>query len=126
MKTYPSLNENEQHIYNGRIITFGLTEDQNTLLKSYTYNVDYEIYDADIASDLIAVPATAIIVNATSLDADDIELLENYHTEVGNEADEIVFWLGSPKPAIELQLLFKCLDDFDEMVPDFKKKLSKK
>ena len=126
MKTYPSLNKNEQHIYNGRIITFGLTEDQNTLLKSYTYNVDYEVYDADIASDLIAVPASAIIVNSTSLDADDMELFENYHSEVGNEADEIVFWLGSPKPAIELQLLFKCFDDFDEMVPDFKKILSKK
>ena len=99
MKTYPSLNENEQHIYNGRIITFGLTEDQNTLLKSYTHNVDYEVYDADIASDLIAVPASAIIVNATSLDTDDMELLENYHSEVANEADEIVFW-SSVKPKV--------------------------
>ena len=54
--------------------------------------------------------------NLNKLKEDDFELLENYYTEVGNEADEIVFWIGSPKPTIQLQLLFKCIDNLEDVM----------
>lgn len=126
MKTFESITGYKPHTYDGRIITFGLTEEQNTFLKILLHNKNIEIYDADIASDLVALYATAIIVNATKLEADDFALLENYYKEVGTDADEIVFWLSSPKPAIELQMLFKCFDNFEDMVPTFNKILNKK
>ena len=126
MKTFNSITGYTSHTYKGRIITFGLTENENNFLKILLHSKDIEIYDADIASDLVALFATAIVVNATKLEVDDFALLENYYTEVGTEADEIVFWLGSPKPAIELQLLFKCFDSFEEIVPTITKILNTK
>ena len=126
MKTFESITGFKPHTYKGRIITFGLTESENNFLKILFHSKDIEIYDADIASDLVALFATAIIVNASKLDPDDFALLENYYDEVGTEADEIVFWLGSPKTAIELQLLFKCFDNFEEMVPTITKILNTK
>jgi len=126
MKTFDSITGYTPHTYKGRIITFGLTENENNFLKILLHSKDIEIYDADIASDLVALFATAIVVNATKLEVDDFALLENYYTEVGTEADEIVFWLGSPKPAIELQLLFKCFDSFEEIVPTITKILNTK
>lgn len=126
MKTFESIKGFKPHTYNGRIITFGLTAEENTFLKILLHNKNIEIYDADIASDLVALFATAIVVNATKLEVDDFALLENYYKEVGTEADEIVFWLGSPKPTIELQLLFKCFDSFEEIVPTITKILNTK
>lgn len=126
MKTFESITGFKPHTYKGRIITFGLTESENNFLKILFHSKDIEIYDADIASDLVALFATAIIVNASKLDPDDFTLLENYYNEVGPEADEIVFWLSSPKPTIELQLFFKCFDNFEEMVPTITKILSTK
>lgn len=126
MKTFESITGFKPHTYKGRIITFGLTESENNFLKILFHSKDIEIYDADIASDLVALFATAIIVNASKLAPDDFALLENYYDEVGTEADEIVFWLGSPKPAIELQLLFKCFDSLEAIVPAITKILNTK
>mgnify|MGYP003303510600 FL=1 len=126
MKTFESITGFKPPTYKGRLITFGLTEDENNFLKILFHSKDIEIYDADIASDLVALFATATIVNASKLDPDDFALLENYYKEVGTEADEIVFWLGSPKPAIELQVLFKCFDSLEEIVPTITKILNTK
>jgi len=126
MKTFESITGYKPHTYKRRIITFGLTEDENNFLKILFHSKDIEIYDADIANDLVALFATAIVVNASKLDPDDFALLETYYKEVGTEADEIVFWLGSPKPTIELQLLFKCFDIFEEIVSTITKILNTK
>lgn len=61
MKTYNSITGYKPRTYNGRIITFGLNE------------------------------------------------------------EEIVFWIGSPKPDMELQMLFNCFENFDEMILVFSK-----
>ena len=116
MKTFNAITGYKPHTYDGRIITFGLSENENSCLRILLHKKNYEIYDADIASDLVALFATAIIVNANKLKEDDFELLENYYTEVGNEADEIVFWIGSKKPTIQLQLLFKCIDNLEDVM----------
>lgn len=116
MNPFDAITGYRSYTYNGRIITYGLTDEENSYLKILMRTKNYEIYDADIVSDLIAIFANAIIVNAAKLELDDFELLENYYSEVKNEADEIVFWLNSPKPSIELQMLFKCSDSFDELI----------
>ena len=59
MKTFESITGFKPHTYKGRIITFGLTESENNFLKILFHSKDIEIYDADIASDLVALFATA-------------------------------------------------------------------
>ena len=125
MKKFESITGYKPHTYDGRIITFGLTEEENSYLKILLQNKNFEIYATDIASDLVALLATAIIVNSEKLEVDDINLLENYYTEVGEEANEIVFWIGSPLPTLYLQRLFKCHNKFDDIVPEIKNMLLK-
>ena len=126
MEKYNSIAEHQYHIYDGRIITFGLTDEENHFLKSISTAKNFEIYDTNIASDLVAILATAIVVNAEKLGTDDLKLLENYYTEVNTGANEMVFWIGSPKPSIELQMLFKCFDSFEAMIVGFDKWLYSK
>ena len=64
MEKYNSIAEHQNHIYDGRIITFGLTDEENHFLKSISTAKNFEIYDTNIASDLVAILATAIVVNA--------------------------------------------------------------
>ena len=125
MKKFESITGSKPHTYDGRIITFGLTEEENSYLKILLHNKNFEIYSTNIASDLVALLATAIIVNSEKLEVDDINLLENYYTEVGEEANETVFWIGSPLPPLYLQRIFKCHNKFDDIVPEIKKVLSK-
>ena len=125
MRTFESITGYKPHTYDGRIITFGLTEEENSCLKILLQNKNFEIYATDIASDLLAILATAIIVNAEKLEFDDLTLLENYYTEVGEDANETIFWIGSPLPSLELQSFFKCYNKFDDIIPETKKALSK-
>lgn len=125
MEPFASITGYKPHTYDGRIITFGLTEEENSYLKILLHNKNFEIYSTDIASDLVALLATAIIVNAAKLEVDDFSLLENYYTEVSEEANEIVFCIGSPLPSLKLQSVFKCHNKFDDIVPEIKKVLSK-
>ena len=121
MQNFNSTTGYKSHTYNGRIITFGLTNEENSFIKTLVNSKNFEVYDTNVASDLVAILATAIIVNAEKLETDDIELLESYYTEVNTEANEMVFWIGSPKPSIEPQMLFKCFDSFEVMTPTFEK-----
>ena len=116
MQIFNSITGYKSRTYNGCIITFGLTNEENSFIKTMVNSKNFEVYDTNVASDLVAILATAIVVNAEKLKTDELELLINYYTEVNTEAVETVFWLGSPKPSIELQMLFHCFDSFDEMV----------
>ena len=121
MHNFNSITGYKSHTYNGRIITFGLTNEENSIIKTLVNSKNFEVYDTNVASDLIAILTTAIVVNAEKLGTDDLKLLENYYTEVNTEANEMVFWIGSPKPSIEPQMLFKCFDSFEEMITTFAK-----
>ena len=121
MKAFNSIIPRVTHTCNGRIITFGLSQEENILIENMVDSKNIEVYETNVASDLVALRSTAIVVNAKKLEADDLELLENYYTELGPWVEEIVFWIGSPKPTIELQILFKCFDKFDDMITAFEK-----
>ena len=121
MEKYNSIAEHQYHIYDGRIITFGLTDEENYFLSAIVNNRNFEVYDTNVATDLVAILSTAIIVNASKLETDNLELLINYYTETNTEAEELVFWIGSPKPSIELQMLFHCFDNFEDMAIVFEK-----
>ena len=96
-----------------RITTYGLTDDENRLVEKNFPSSDYELLDTDAPTDMIAISASAIIINAAALATDDWEMLCDYYKEVLPSTDETVIWLGEPKPPKELTKYIKCYNSFD-------------
>jgi hypothetical protein len=96
-----------------RISTFGLTEEQNEFVKQNTPVRDYEILDTDCPTDLIALSASALIVNASVLELEDLQMILDYYTEVRDCTNETVLWLGEPKPPVSLRKTLKCYESFE-------------
>ena len=96
-----------------RVITFGLTAEQNALVEENLPARDYEVFDTDAPTDLIAIGCQALIINAASIDSDSAGMIFDYYSQVNGCTDETVIWLGEPKPPKELRKFFKCYDSFD-------------
>lgn len=95
-----------------RIITFGLTEEENEIVKKNIPSQDYEVFDTDAPTDLIAIGCVAMIVQASALDEDSIGMLFDYYGDVNGCTDETVIWLGEPEAPKELRKFFKCYGGF--------------
>ena len=115
MKTFLAPNGEYITIPDGRVTTFGLSDEQNKVVENALPVKGYELLDTDASSDLIAISAAALIINAAALDTDSREMVFDYYTEVGDCTDETVFWIGSPKPPNHLRAKFKCYENFDEL-----------
>ena len=85
-----------------RVNTFGLTDEENTLVEESLPTRAYELYIADTPTDVIAIGCDAMIVNAIALDQDSADMIFDLYSQV----DE-------PKPPKELRKFFKCYDSFD-------------
>ena len=105
---------------NPRIITYGLSEEQNEMVTAALPIKGYELLDTEAPTDLIAIQSAALIVSAAALDDDDMGMLIDYYTEVGENISETVFWIGLQKPPHHLHTLFKCYDSFDEFAVNMK------
>jgi hypothetical protein len=91
-----------------RIITFGLADEQNEIVKTNVPARDYEVFDTDTPTDIIAISSIAMIIQASALDEDSVGMLFDYYTQINGCTDETVIWLGDPKPPKELQKFFRC------------------
>lgn len=98
-----------------RIITFGLTDRQNAIVNANRPQSDYEIFDTDVPTDIIAIGCIASIIQASALDEDAIGFIFDYYTQVNGCTDETVIWIGEPKPPKCLRKFFKCYDSFEEI-----------
>lgn len=58
-----------------RVITFGLTDEENVLVEENLLTRDYEVFDADAPTDLIAIGCQALIINAVSMDSDSVGII---------------------------------------------------
>ena len=96
-----------------RILTFGLTEAQNAWVEENLPTRDYEVFDTDTPTDVIAIGCQALIVNAAAMDGDAAGMIFDYYSQVNGCTDETVIWLGEPKPPRELRKFFQCYDSFD-------------
>ena len=101
---------------NNIIITYGLLEEQRTLLES-ALSGEYEISRLDCITDLIVTDAVCTVINAEKLSEAGMRTLLAYYMDVGDRLDETVVWLGNvdlPKlPSFVqfenyLQLLLNC------------------
>ncbi len=120
MSTFLTPNEEYKTVPHGRVTTFGLNEKQNRLVESALPSKGYELFDTDAPTDLIAISAEALIINAAALYADSREMIFDYYTEVGGCTEETVFWIGNPKPPAHLRKNFKCYEHFEELSVNLK------
>ena len=98
-----------------RIITFGLTDEQNEIVKTNVPARDYEVFDTDAPTDIIAIGSVAMVIQASALDEDSVGMLFDYYTQIKGCTDETVIWLGDPKPPKELQKFFRCYPSFGDI-----------
>ena len=96
-----------------RILTFGLTEAQNAWVEENLPTRDYEVFDTDVPTDVIAIGCDAMIVNASTLDQDSADMIFDLYSQVDGCTNETVIWLDKPKPPKELRKFFQCCPDFD-------------
>lgn len=96
-----------------RVNTFGLTDEENTLVEESLPTRAYELYIADTPTDLIAINCEAMIVNASAMEQDDADMIFGYYQEVNGCTDETILWLGEPMPPKAARKFFKCYPDFD-------------
>jgi len=96
-----------------RISTYGLTEEQHEYVRQNIPARDYEVMDTDCPTDLIAISASALIIDASKLSTDDFEMLVDYYTEINGCTDETVLWLGDPKPPVSLRKTLKTYESFE-------------
>lgn len=98
----------------GRVITFGLDKEQNSFVEDSFPAKGYELLDTDDPTDLIAVSATALVINAAALNEDGRNMLFEYYTEIGACIEETIFWIGCPKPPHPIRIRFKCYEYFEQ------------
>ncbi len=103
-----------------RIITFGLTEAQNRLVEQNIPSRDYEVFDTDAPTDLIAIGCVAMIVQGSALDDDGRGMFFDYYASVNGCTDETVIWLGEPLPPRALRKFFKCYPSFNALADKLK------
>ncbi len=95
-----------------KILTYGLTKEQNDFVASCLPGHDTAIKASNAASDLLAFHYAAAIVNERAL-KEDRTFLFNYWRDVKNCTDETVIWLGQELPPTDLKKFCKCFADFE-------------
>lgn len=120
METFLAPNGERIAVPDGRIMTFGLSEEENKLVKGVLPAKNYELFVTDVPTDLIAIFAAAVIINAAALDTDSRDMIFDYYTKLGANMDETVFWIGCPKPPYPLRARFKCYEYFPQLASNLK------
>lgn len=96
-----------------RIITYGLTNEENSIILKNIPAHDYKVINTECATDIIAFSASAVIINAAKLSNDDYNMITDYYTEINGCTYETVIWIGAPVPQGALKKQFKCYESFD-------------
>lgn len=104
----------------GKIITFGLTDSENETVKENLPTKDYELLDTNVTTDLIAIPAAAVIINGDALEDEGTEELFGYYIELGGFIDETVFWIGEKQLSCLSPKIFHYYDTFEEFSRNLK------
>ena len=96
-----------------KIITYGLTAEQNEYTASCLPNRNFEILVSETPTDLIAIDCAAAIINGCALAEESAELLFGYFREINGCTDETLVWIGEPYPPKDLRKMFRCYSSFE-------------
>ena len=95
-----------------RIVTLGLTQEQNDFISSCLPNRSIEILTTDNLTDLMALNHAVTIINGWALE-ENPESLFRYYRDVKDCTDETVIWLSDPLPPTDLRKFIKCYRSFE-------------
>lgn len=123
MKKVFATNGNYIIVPDDRVMTFGLTKMQNESVGKVLPIKECELYVTDVPEDLIAISASAVIINAEKLSKSNVDMMFDYYTEIGKSADETVYWIGVPEPPKQLQKVIRTYSCFDELSVELKYQL---
>lgn len=102
-----------------RIITFGLTEVQNKIVRACVPTRNYEVIETEEPTDLVITGSVAIIIRSAAVDEKAMKLIFEFCHEIGSSGYATVFWIGAPLPPRNVYRYFKCYPTFG----DFKNQL---
>lgn len=120
MKSFVFPDGRIKNIVDEYVLTFGLSKEQNRLVETALPSKTYELFRANSATDLIAIPASVLVINADVLNVDDRNMIFDFYTEIDNCTDETLFWIGSSEQPTDLRRNFKCYENFDEFAVNMK------
>lgn len=100
-----------------RIITYGLTDKENSSILKNIPASDYKVMNTECTADIIAFSASAVLINAAKLSNNDYNMIIDYYTEINGCTYETVILIGTPVPQGALKKQFKCYESFD-MIED--------
>ena len=123
MKKVFAPNGNYILVPDDRVMTFGLTKMQNESVGKVLPIKECELYVTDVPEDLIAISASAVIINAEKLSKSNVDMMFDYYTEIGKSVDETVYWIGVPEPPKQLQKVIRTYSCFDELSVELKYQL---
>lgn len=107
-------------IQHNRIVTYGLTEEENTFVAQNLPTKEYILWDGENYLELTTVGCSALIVFGPALTEEETADIADYYTEIGGPTDETVIWLGESALPPELKRKFKCYPNFDAIAGKLK------
>ena len=106
--------------YSSKIISFGLSTEQNNIVCNNMPASNCELYATRLATDIVALPSVATIIVSSALKNEDREMLIEFYTDVIDYTVETVCWIGHPEPPAHLKNRFHCYQSFEELAVKLK------
>ena len=91
MEKFVAPNGKKMPIYEGRVITFGLSSEQNEFVSNNMPSSHYELYETDCVTDIMAVHSIATIIMASAFQENELELITEYYLDIINQTEETDF-----------------------------------
>ena len=95
------------------ITTFGITPEDQAAVFDKLPSDKFVFITADCASDIIAIPSCAVILNAPAIKEHEMNTLSDFYREVGDTLAEHIFWIGSPLPSFSKNRQIKFFPTMD-------------
>ncbi|MBE7009672.1 MAG: hypothetical protein E7422_11300 [Ruminococcaceae bacterium] len=123
MKPYINPQTGEEIRTLDRVLTFGLSEEENAFLEKHLPNKQCELMPTDFVTDLYAYKSVAVIIRAQALSARGLHELESYYRELEN-TPTLILWLGEPKLSARLMRMTHYYDALDDLRDELKSLLT--
>ncbi|MBO7254041.1 MAG: HTH domain-containing protein [Clostridia bacterium] len=81
---------------------------------------EYEVYEADVPQDVIAINSGIIIINSDNSNKEAIDMFIDFLCEVGGYTDQTIFWLGKIRAPRKLDRFIKYRPTFEDLEKELK------
>lgn len=101
------------------VFMYGFSDEEAAQVESALPNKDSDVVPLECFTDIMALPAYAVIINASKICSDDLHTLFDYYTEAGS-LDEAVIFVGNVDIPRHLARKLRRYEGFDLLMRDLK------